>query len=107
MENSKFLNVGEYYMILTGAFENGGVLEATNPERIVSLGSDLDFIRTVQSGKTTSTMRESKTTSKLVETIESYMSASKNDVKPKALFEISAKVPVLDNVSKYDVNYKK
>ena len=107
MENSKFLNVGEYYMILTGAIDDGGVLEATNPDRIVSLGSDLDFIKTVQSGKTTSTMRESKVTSKLVKTIENYMSASKNEVKPKTLFETSAKVPVLDNVSKYDVNYKK
>lgn len=52
-------------------------------------------------------MRESKVTSKLVKTIENYISASKNEVKPKTLFETSAKVPVLDNVSKYDVNYKK
>lgn len=103
VENSSLLNTGEYYMFLTGAEENGGILEATNPERIISLGNDLNLINNVQSKKIVSKNIESKATKKVVEKIENYIFVEE-EIEPERPNN-SARIPVLDNISKYDVNY--
>ncbi|MFA7051176.1 MAG: hypothetical protein WC189_03690 [Bacilli bacterium] len=107
MEDSSLLKIGDYYIILTGANEDGGSLDVTNPQRIISFGNNLDLIKNVQQGKISTSMKEDKETAKLVDTIENFINAAEKEEKPVTLFENAAKVPVLDNVSKYDVNYKK
>ncbi len=104
VEGGSLLNVNEYYMFLTGAEENGGILEATNPERIISLGTDLELIQNIKNGKINSENISSVVTKNLAKKIEKYIFAKKEEVLPTR-FDDTSIIPVLDNISKYDVNY--
>ena len=92
-------------MFLTGAEENGGILEATNPNRMIFLGTDLELIENIEAKNIESKAMERGTNEELVKKIESYMFVE-NEEKPTR-FNESMTIPVLDNISKYDINYVK
>lgn len=106
VEDSRPLNVGEYYIILTGAIEDGGILEVTNPDRIVSLGKiEVNVLQNIINGNITENMKADEVINGVIEKIKKYISASKNEESPDVLFD--GNMPVLDNISKYDVNYNR
>jgi len=103
--NSSLLNINGYYMFLTGAEENGGILEATNPNRMIFLGTDLELIENIEAKNIESKAMERGTNEELVKKIESYMFVENEEIPTR--FNESMTIPVLDNISKYDINYVK
>lgn len=86
-EGASLLEVGEYYILMAGTWlGDGGIIEVSDPDRIISLGKDFDI--TSESG---------------LETVIKYEEAYKNEMVPsKEKGDIIDKV---NHISKYDVNY--
>lgn len=85
-DGGSLLNIGEYYLILTGAM-NDGNLEVSNPDRIVALEKFEENFKSSRSA--------------VNNIINIYEEASKINIERNE----NEKIPILDNVSKYDVNY--
>ena len=105
VEDGGFLNIDEYYLILTVPFQNGGLLDVTEPSRIISLGKiNDDIIKSTINGTVSKDNDDYLTHKKTIAIIEKYLISSKNEISPN--IEIGEKNPTKD-ISKYDINYKK
>ena len=100
-EGGGLLNEGEYYIILTGSMSDGS-LEVSNPNRIIPLGklrgifnsNEIDNIIETREGLTSNE-------NNILNIIEVYESAAETNMNRP----LGQDIPILDNISKYDINY--
>lgn len=88
MEDSSLLNVGEYYLLMANTWEENGLIEVSEPTRIIALGKDFNI-----------------NSKDAITTITKYEQAYKNQVVPSIKNGNSMNYEK-GYTSKYDVNYK-
>ena len=102
VENGHFLEEGSYYLFLTGTDVNGGIIEVTNPDRIIYLGKDIKLIKEIQSGKILTNNSLSKDEIDKYKKLHSYFNIKLANKLDNTDLKNS---PILNNVSKYDICY--
>ena len=103
VENGNFLEVDGYYLFLTGADTDGGLIEVTNPQRIIYLGSNLEKIKEIENGKILENSNLSKSEKNKYQKICEYFSVNVDDILEK---DNKNDGPILTNISKYDICYQ-
>jgi hypothetical protein len=110
VEDTKFLNKGNYYLFMVLAGEDGSI-HVTNPSGNVDLGSDLNLIKNVLNGTVTVSSNadeKARIENQKIEIIKKNVISIEKAEKPDfSMFIDQTKIPDINNVSKYDINYKK
>lgn len=87
IDGGALLEIGGYYILIAGTWGgDGGIIDVSDPNRIISLGKNFDI--TSESG---------------LEIVRKYEEAYRNEIVPSV--ENSNIMDILNHISKYDVNY--